>query len=424
MEGNIPEFPANQLLRPWLAAMLLIVGCLFIYHESLASGFVMFDDDINFVYNQDFGPLNGIRLRWIATEHSVMMRYVPVGWFVCCAIASIGGLDPFWFHLASLVLHACACVVFYFVLARVAHWFGPRESTQATARRLSLLPFVCAAVWGWHPLRVETVAWVTTLIYLLATLLGLMALGLFLRSLEKPPPCRGARSMSVILFAAALLSHPAAMAFFPLLAACAVVWQLQNGDRSSPGGFARVRGLGKTLLPFAIAGVLDLAVTLAVRQLGSVVPQAATPSLDEFGIAQRLAQTSAVLVHFIGKTLWPSSLSPAYPLLETVTPTSPLFFLSVVACAVLLVASVLLLRRQAKIGLFAVATLAAAAPFLGWQEHPFYPSDRYTHIPSLGLVLCLLAAVYVSRGARRIVLGVLPAIIGGLLPLFVVLSLR
>lgn len=180
----------------------------------------MFDDDVNFLFNPEFGPLNLPRLRWIATEHATMMRYVPLGWLACCGVASIDGLNPFWFHLAAVLLHISACLTLYAVLVRLVPILGQCDSTLLPlSRTLNLLPLVLAAWWGWHLLRVETVAWVTTLIYLLATLLGLLSLLIFVDTLGRRENRSGALVGSLLLFVAALLSHPAAISFLPLFAA-------------------------------------------------------------------------------------------------------------------------------------------------------------------------------------------------------------
>ncbi len=420
-----PSQPPAPLLRPWLGGLLLVVGCLFIYRASLGFGFVMFDDDVNFVFNRDFGPLNAGRLRWIATEHTVMMRYVPVGWLACCAIASIGGLDPFWFHLASVLLHAAACVVLCGVLARLARLLGIHQAKLGGAPILGLLPFALAAWWGWHPLRVETVAWVTTLIYLLATLLGLLSLQLFLSSLGGTLPRRGTLAASLIFFIAALFSHPAAISFLPLLSACAAVGSLQDGGlREMCKDRIRLRRLGMSLLPFMIAGVAGFAAAITARQFGSIVPHDPTPTLAEFDLGQRVAQASAAATHFIAKIIWPADLNPAYPLLENVRPLAPRFLLSMMACAALALLGAALLWRRARAGLFALATLAAFVPVLGLQEHPFFPSDRYTHIAMIGLALGVLAAVSASHRLRIITARILPAAIVMVLPPWIAMSRR
>ena len=410
----------RPLLRAWIGGILLVLGCLFIYRATLGFGFVTFDDDANFLFNRDFGPLNAARLRWIATEHAVMLRYVPVGWAVCCAIANIGGLDPFWFHLASVALHAASCVALYYVLTHLAGVLGLRYS-----RTIDLLPFILAAWWGWHPLRVETVAWVTTLIYLLATLFGLCCLWCFLRALDSPKPRRGLLILSLILFVAALLSHPAAVSFFPLLLACAVTRLLNRGDKCGLRmDFPEVRRLGNLLLPFAAAGVLGLATTIVVRQLDSVIPHDPTPSLAEFSVSQRIAQASAVITHFGSKILYPANLCPAYPQLEIVEPNAPRFLLSTAVCLGLIILCVLALRRIPITGLFALTALAACVPFLGLNEHPFFPSDRYTHVPMVALAIFGMVAIAESNLARAVANRALPVFLVVVLPLYMLLSMR
>jgi hypothetical protein len=155
-----------------------------------------------------------------------------------------------------------------------------------------------------------------------------------------------------------------------------------------------------------------------------VIPHAPTPSLAEFGVGQRLAQAGAVLTHFLEKIIWPAGLSPAYPLLETVDPLAPRFLLPLAICAGVAFLCLRALRRNSAASLFALATLAACAPFLGLQEHPFFPSDRYTHIMMIGLTLWALASVSVSRSIQLLLGRALPTFLGVLLPLWILISVR
>jgi hypothetical protein len=393
-------------VRQWLACLLLTVGCIHIFWEMPGADFVSFDDDVNFLLNGELGPLSAARVEWLLTEHEVMVRYVPVGWLLCCALTGINGLDPFWFHAASLALHAGCCVALYLFLGRFAgalERFGAEGGRRGPGKLAGVLPLLLAAWWGWHPLRVETVAWATTLIYVEATLLGVLSLYLQCREAGATGVKAAAlRVGSLLLLCGALLSHPAAIALLPLHVIVELL--LRPAPAGGPGFWRDRSWQGRTLLrllPAVVAVAATLSVAMVVRQMPSVIPRAETPGLAEFGIAERVAQASATLVHFLGKTLWPADLNPAYTHLFELRPTEPFLVGSMLACAGLVVCCALALKRDLIVGLLALGTLAACVPFLGLQEHPFCPCDRYTQLPSLLLVCLLLTLAWGAGGTSN-----------------------
>ena len=416
------------LLRPWLACVLLVVGCFYIYQQVPGTNFVMFDDDVNFVYNEHLGPLNWERLRWAFTEHEVMVRYVPVSWLFCCALTGINGLDPFWFHSSAILLHGGSCVLLYLLLKRLCGRFGHQAITEGPPKLASLLPFALAAWWGWHPLRVEAVAWATPLLYVLATSLGLLGLMTFCHSLEKEElnmPHRLSRVGAWVLCAAALLAHPSAIGIIPLYAVLPILILVPSGGLKCWWKDKDWQWMSiKRVFPFILAGVAALAITMAVRQMGSLVPRDGTPSLADFSVLQRCAQGSAVLVHFLEKSLWPGKLNPVYPLLYQVNPWAPFFLVSILASIGLMTLLLFTFWRSIKIGLLAIVTILACVPVLGLQEHPYFPCDRYTYIPALSLVILILAVTGLRSISRNRSLSILMIWLMAMIPIWLVMANR
>src|SRR5438128_9498077 len=69
------------------------------------------------------------------------------------------GMNPFGYHLTSLLLHAANAVVFFFIVRRILTRALPSPAERGHA--LAVSAGVAALVFAIHPLRVESVAWVT-----------------------------------------------------------------------------------------------------------------------------------------------------------------------------------------------------------------------------------------------------------------------
>ena len=128
----------------FLAAILAIV--FFSYTPALKNGFVFWDDDVHLYEN--------ITVRSLDTEHigdifksTVNKIYIPLTILSFAVEYHYFGYDPFIYHLDNLLLHlGVAALVF---------WLGLRLGISAAGSGAAALLF------GVHPVRVESVAWVT-----------------------------------------------------------------------------------------------------------------------------------------------------------------------------------------------------------------------------------------------------------------------
>src|SRR5204863_2310792 len=106
-------------------------------------------------------------------------------------------------HLTSLLLHAANAVVFYFVVVRILTLALPRLADRGHA--LVASAGFAALVFAIHPLRVESVAWVTERRDVLSGLFFLLTILVYLRSCSREAPGRS-YWLSVVLFGCVLLS--------------------------------------------------------------------------------------------------------------------------------------------------------------------------------------------------------------------------
>src|SRR3972149_6110493 len=124
---------------------------------ALQAGFVNWDDPENLLKNEAYRGLGWAQLRWMFTAFH-MGHYHPLTWITLGADYTIWGLNPFGFHLTSLLLHGAAAVAFSrgargLVAAGVA---APPDHPV-----LRVGAAAAALLFAVHPLRVESVVWLS-----------------------------------------------------------------------------------------------------------------------------------------------------------------------------------------------------------------------------------------------------------------------
>src|SRR6185295_19927397 len=148
--------PVRRLLPAFIGVLSFVV-----FIPALAGEFLTWDDDINLVSNPFYRGLGLSQIRW-AFSNVRMGHYIPVTWLGLSANYAAGGMNPWGYHLVNVILHAANAVAFYFVARRLlaAARDGGRQDRRAEPA-LAWGAAVAALVFALHPLRAESVAWIT-----------------------------------------------------------------------------------------------------------------------------------------------------------------------------------------------------------------------------------------------------------------------
>jgi tetratricopeptide (TPR) repeat protein len=128
----------------WIWIVLLITFIAFL--PSLQNGFVNWDDDVNVLQNKDILALDLPHLKAIFT-HDVIGNYNPLPILTFALEYHFVQFEPYLYHIDNLLLHL-VCTLFAFLFLRS---LGLSSIASALA----------AILFGIHPMRVESVAWVT-----------------------------------------------------------------------------------------------------------------------------------------------------------------------------------------------------------------------------------------------------------------------
>jgi hypothetical protein len=220
--------PGWKRAVPW--ALALASAAVFL--PVLGAGFVRWDDDLNFVNNDEFGDLSRDRLRWAWTTFRLGV-YQPLAWMLLEFEHTLWGLEPRGYHATSLALHAINTVVLYGLVVAILRRFQPDDG-----RALLDGSAIATALFAVHPLRVEVVAWISCQPYLPSVLFSMLAVLAYLHAHREAGRVRWAWLAVAWLLTVAAMLFKAIAVSLPCLFLILDVWPLRRlgpGRRYEPG---------------------------------------------------------------------------------------------------------------------------------------------------------------------------------------------
>ena len=368
-----PSSAARRLDR---AALLLIgVATVLAFLPGLFGEFVDWDDDRNFVFNSAYRGLGWPQVRWMFTA-SPMGRHAPVTWLTLGADYVLWGMRPVGYHVTSLAFHTGAAVVCALVARRLLGAALP--AMTPTALRIGAAG--AALAFAVHPLRVESVVWISARRDVVAGLCYLLAVWAYLRWVDRTIPARRSWYVASLgLFVLAILSKSIAVTL-PAVLLVLDVYPLRR--LGGPSGWTNraARRVFAEKVPYALlAAVGAVIAVLALARIENM------PSWDAFGALPRLAVAVYGFAFYLGKTLWPVDLSPLYEIPARIDPTSMPY---VVSAMVVVLATAVALAMRRRWPAFAAAWcvyVISLLPVIGvLQNGPQIAADRYTYIACIG----------------------------------------
>ena len=346
-----------------------------------AQGFDYIGLDDNF-YVPD-NPMVAGGMRWegvkqaFATVHE--QWWLPLLWISYMADIEVFGPGPHGHHLANVLLHAANAALLFWALFRLT---GSRWRS-----------FFVAALFAWHPTRVEAVAWIAARKDVLSGLFFMLALWAYARHAQRP----SARKMALVfaLMLAGLMSKAILIVLPPILVLLDF-WPLRRVGR--PWGAMAWRQWKPVLAekaPLIALAALFMGVNLCThttaRGEGAGEP-----------LWARLGALALNVADYLRLCVFPIHLSAYYPEAETVSWISALAALLFVAAATVWVAGQGRRRPYWLVGWFWF--LFALLPILrGLRLGLAQYADRWTYLPLIGLALALswTAAEWAERSWGR-----------------------
>jgi|GEM_PF-4229222 len=321
--------------------------------------------------------------------------WIPLTWISLAFDFSEWGFNPFGFHLTNLILHSLNAMLLYFLLEKLVKTeqhkdFGEPFERSIRAFRVALQVSVAVATltWAIHPLRVESVSWISGRKDLLSVFFILVAAHCVYSFLKTKS--FKVYTYALLAFWASLLSKPSAL-LLPLL----LCLFLNKKERI------------KYTLPFLGLSLVSIFATLK-----------STPStpLESYPLLLRCLNAVTGWWFYLIKTVFPLQLSPLYPL-----ETSPsLHILAIIASIFGLIGLGFWLRKTNKIPISLVFYTLALLPSLGLVHAGDQAmANRFSYLPLL--VTSYWAFLLISQFSKNKLLTLL---LGIIIPLLFYLNIQ
>jgi hypothetical protein len=348
---------------------------------------------MNFTGNPHYRGLGLANLRWMLTT-ALGGHWTPLTWLTLGLDYVLWDMDPFGYHLVNVLVHAVNAALFFLVADRLLGVALPEAHTSG--RRLGAV--AASLFFALHPLRAESVAWISERRDVLSGLFYLLTALAYLTMVERDGSARRRWYVAALaLYALALLSKSMVVSL-PLVLLVLDVYPL--GRFGGARGWLTPAGRQALLekVPFVGLALAVVGITLLTMQAGGNLT-----SLDHYPAAARLTLVGYSLAFYVWKTVIPANLSPLYEVPWNVRPTEPAFVAAGLAVLGITVAC-LLARRRWPPGLAVwLAYVLTVAPVSGIvQAGPQLVADRYSYLAVLGVALLVGGgvAVLVTRAAR------------------------
>ena len=337
-------------MRRWLWLLVLAVT-LAVWMPVLTYGWVETWDDKAFILaNPHVRAWSWV---WMATTQWYG-HWMPLTWLSFSANYALFGFTPVSWHAVNLGLHASSAVLFYFIARRLVGSVGGAV--------------VAALLFSIHPLRMESVAWITERKDVLMGVFFLSATLLWLR---------GQRWWSFAAFIAACASKSPAVVLPVML--LALEWYRCEDRRQ------RLRAYVRPLAPFfAVSAVVSVMAFWSLHTILVSVPWSQVP------LGPRLLHVAYSNVFYVLQTAWPARLSALIEYTWVPSWNQPEY---PIAVALVLLASWLLWRTRQRWPALAAAAIAytvAVFPQAGlFANGPQLVANRYSYLATLPLALLL-----------------------------------
>jgi tetratricopeptide (TPR) repeat protein len=356
----VSELPPRQIL---VGLALILLTTFLIYSPALHGGMV-WDDDVNLT-RPELQSLNGLYRIWFDPANTARdMQYYPLVHTAFWIEHKFWGDTYLGYHLVNVVWHSVAVVLVYLIVDKLK------------------IPgaLLAAAVFAFHPVMVESVAWMTEQKNTLSTV---FYLGAMLSYLKFDDSRRRSRYFVALgLFALALLCKTA---WVTLPFALLVIAWWQRGRLTWQRDVS-------PLLPFFALSVAAGLMTMWVEW--KLVGAEGTEF--ELTFLQRVLLAGRDIWFYLGKLLWPTKLSFTY-FRWTIDPAQGWQWIFPIAALVTTFALVAIRKRwRGPLAgwLLFCGTLAPVLGFLNVYMFKYtYVADHLQYLPSLGMIVLLSAGI-------------------------------
>ncbi len=373
------------------ALLLLAVGLVF--GQTVGHGFVNYDDDQSVYANLPVTRGLSIQAVAWAFTHRHVCDWGPLSCLSHMLDCQVYGLNAAGHHLTNVLLHAAAAVLLFLVL---------RQMSGQT-----WLSALAAALFAVHPLRVESVAWVTERKDVLSGLFFVLALGAYTSYVRHPFSV--VRYLAVMVFFVVGLTAKPTLVTLPAVLLLLDYWPLgrfagsslrvltpQKAPPHCNGGafgntnlfeavlrrFSSSRRLVIEKLPLLLLVAASCVATLAAQGEDSVTN-------ERYPLGWRMGNALISYVTYLRQSLCPWDLAVLYPRLGLALPLGEVLAAFLVLVGIT-AATLVWWRRRPYLLVGWLWYLGMLVPAIGLVQFGQQAvADRFTYLPQIGLWIAL-----------------------------------
>ncbi len=385
--------------RTWFACLLLAFATFAIYWPVRHYGFVDYDDD-DYVFEN---PVVRAGLTWpgfvwaFVDQHDC--NWHPLTWLSHMADCQFFGVNPGAMHLENVLIHCANAVLLLLLLNSMTNAFWRSA-------------FV-AAIFALHPLRVESVAWISERKDVLSGFFFMLTLLCYTKAVTSdkwqvtgkstnPSPLTRHSPLyllSLLCFVLGLLSKPMIVTV-PIVLLLLDFWPLKRFTICDLR-FA-ISPLIREKVPFFALSIIAGVITLFAQRAGG----GWVSSNPHF--FPRIGNVVIGYWNYVEKLLWPENLSFLYLRSDKISVAQ--FFLAAFVLAGISAVAAVQLRRRPWFAVGWLWFLAMLLPVSGLlQLGRLSIADRYTYLPSIGFYIIavwgiadLLAVLFSEKICRAL----------------------
>ena len=368
---------AIPLRLGWLAAALVGMSTFALFVGTLSYEFLDWDDVTHIAWNPSYRGFTWTHLAWMVTTVRGG-HWIPVTWASFGLDHALWGMNPSGYHLTNVVLHTLNAIVFFALASSLL------ERARGSASTVSLHAGAAAGalLFALHPLRTESVAWITERRDVLSALFWLLAALCYVRAPEHAGRKTGWwKLLSLLAFMVAVMAKSITVTL-PLILLILDVYPLR---RMSHG----VRRLLREKLSYvpmmlfgafmAVAGAYNTGYLTTVERLSSI---------------ERMLAVAYSVWFYLSATVVPLALSPLYELPSRIHVSDTRFLGPALIVSAITVCVVMLGRRWPALLAAWAAYLVVLAPVSGAVHNGAQlVADRYSYLACLPLALLFGAVV-------------------------------
>jgi Tfp pilus assembly protein PilF len=389
---------AKPATAPWQICLFLALITFALYWPVRHFEFNNYDDAQYLTENPYVqNGLTSASIKWAFTSRYAA-NWHPLTWLSHLLDIKLYGFNAGGHHFTNLLFHVASTILLFLLL---------RQYTGALWRSA----FV-AALFAWHPLHVESVAWVAERKDVLSAffwMLTLLAYGKYAQDQSRragnSPPPDGVNLyfvLAVASFALGLMAKPMVVNL-PLILLLLDYWPLKrlSGPRSAvtpaatsdslpaPRQLTLVAAITEKV-PFIVLAAVSCLITFLVQKRYGAVRE-----LSNFPMSERIANALVSYATYLAKIFWPARLAIPYPY-EHNLPALEIIGAALVLLAVSTLA-LYLIKSHPPLFVGWLWFIISLIPVIGLVQVGGEPmADRYTYVPSIGIFI-IVAWVILPR---------------------------